>query len=172
MRPASRLLSLSKGSSTARRESGRGDDETRPPPPPRWGRCRAPRDGGVSVTRTQSGNAATVAALSPQMSGFRHRQCQDFATFSAWSISSIRSSASSSPTESRSVPGPMPSSARASSVRFLCVVVAGWVIRLLASPRLLEMRMISSAFCEGEGRLLAALEVEGRSASSRRSSAS
>ena len=40
----------------------------------------------------------------------------------------------------------MPSSARASSVRFLCVVVAGWVIRLLASPRLLEILTISSAF--------------------------
>ena len=45
-----------------------------------------------------------------------------------------------------SVPALIPSSARAPSARFLWVVVAGWVIRLLASPRLFEMRTISSAF--------------------------
>ena len=79
------------------------------------------------------------------------------AAFSAISMSSIRSSASSRPIEMRSVPGPMPSSARASSVRFLCVVVAGCVIRLLASPRLLEMRTISSAFSKSKAAFLPAL---------------
>jgi phosphatidylglycerophosphate synthase len=61
---------------------------------------------------------------------------------SARSKSSTRSSASSMPTESRTIPGLIPSSSRASSARFLCVVVAGWVIRLLASPRLLEIRRL------------------------------
>jgi hypothetical protein len=56
------------------------------------------------------------------------------------------------PTESRTMPGPIPSSSRASSERFLWVVVAGWVIRLLLSPRLLEIRTTSSAFCMAKQR--------------------
>src|SRR5690606_7508260 len=60
------------------------------------------------------------------------------ATFNAASTSSTRSSVSSRPSDIRSRPSEIPSSALASSVRFLCVVVAGWVIRLFASPRLLE----------------------------------
>ena len=39
----------------------------------------------------------------------------------------------------------MPSAARCSGFRRWCVVVSGWVMRLLASPRLLEMPMIESA---------------------------
>ena len=42
-------------------------------------------------------------------------------------------------------PAPMPSAARCSGLRRWWVVVSGWVIRLLASPRLLEMPMIDSA---------------------------
>src|SRR5215472_5227087 len=62
------------------------------------------------------------------------------AAFSATSKSSTRSSGCSRPHESRTSPSLMPSSARAAGVRRWCVVVAGWVIRLLASPRLLLMR--------------------------------
>ena len=64
---------------------------------------------------------------------------------SAPSRSSIRSSACSSPTESRTSPSPMPSSARCSGVSRWCVVVVGCVIRLLASPRLLVMPISVSA---------------------------
>ena len=61
------------------------------------------------------------------------------------SRSSTMSSGCSSPTESRTKPSLMPSSARCAGVSRWCVVVAGWVIRLLASPRLLQMRTSLSA---------------------------
>ena len=78
---------------------------------------------------------------------------------SAISISTNRSSASSSPTDSRTVPGPMPSSVRASSLRFLWVVVAGWVIRLL---RRRDCWRSGSARARSRRRLppAAALEIE------------
>src|SRR5579871_2664410 len=64
----------------------------------------------------------------------------------ACSRSSQISSASSRPTERRNRPEVTPSSARASGVSLEWVVVSGWVIRLLASPRLLEMSIRESAF--------------------------
>ena len=64
---------------------------------------------------------------------------------SAASRSSHRSSGCSSPHDRRTIPSVMPSSARAAGPMRWCVVVAGWVIRLLASPRLFEMRTSLSA---------------------------
>ena len=61
---------------------------------------------------------------------------------SACTRSAMTSSASSRPTDSRTVPSLMPSLARSSAPMRMCVVVAGWVTRLLASPRLLEMSTI------------------------------
>ena len=54
----------------------------------------------------------------------------------ACSRSQTRSSTDSVPTESRTVPGPTPPAASSSSLSWRCVVLAGWMIRLLASPTL------------------------------------
>ena len=62
------------------------------------------------------------------------------------SKSSIMSMTSSRPTDNRTIPGEIPTFARSSTVNLEWVVVDGWVIRLLASPRLLEMSMSSRAF--------------------------
>src|SRR3569833_1603575 len=67
------------------------------------------------------------------------------ATFSACSRSSQISSVSSSPTDRRIRPLVTPWAARASAEIFWCVVVSGWVIRLLASPRLFETSISPSA---------------------------
>src|SRR5688572_4777156 len=52
------------------------------------------------------------------------------------SRSQIRSSTSSVPTESRIVPGPTPAARSSSSASCLCVVLAGWMMRLFESPTL------------------------------------
>ena len=75
--------------------------------------------------------------------------------------SSTRSRTSSRPTETRRTPSVMPTASRASSPIRRWVVVAGWVIRDLESPRLLEMSMTCRAFISGEGRVLAAVHLEG-----------
>ena len=59
------------------------------------------------------------------------------------------------------MPSEMPSSARASGFRRWWVVVAGCVIRLLASPRLLEMRISLQRVEEAERPGLAAFDLEG-----------
>ena len=56
--------------------------------------------------------------------------------------SCFRSSTSSSPTEIRMNPSPMPASWRCSCVRRPWVVVAGWVMVLLVSPRFAVMEMM------------------------------
>ena len=91
----------------------------------------------------------------------RDNETRQTAAASARSISAARSVTASRPTESRSMPSVMPSSARASGLSRWCVVVAGWVIRLLASPRLLEMRISLQCVEEAEGRRLAAGDLEG-----------
>src|SRR5262249_10589790 len=48
--------------------------------------------------------------------------------------SQIRSSTDSVPTDSRTVPGPTPAARSSSSPSWRCVVLAGWMIRLFASP--------------------------------------
>src|SRR4029077_12546167 len=50
------------------------------------------------------------------------------------SRSQIRSSTDSVPTDSRTVPGPTPAARSSSSLSWRWVVLAGWMIRLLASP--------------------------------------
>ena len=50
------------------------------------------------------------------------------------SRSQIRSSTDSVPTDSRTVPGPTPAARSSSSLSWRCVVLAGWMIRLFASP--------------------------------------
>src|SRR5262245_10542984 len=50
--------------------------------------------------------------------------------------SQIRSSTDSVPTDSRTVPGPTPAARSSSSLSWRCVVLAGWMIRLFASPTL------------------------------------
>src|SRR5690606_32636024 len=50
------------------------------------------------------------------------------------SRSQIRSSASSIPTDSRIVPGRTPAARSSASTSCLCVVLAGWMTRLFASP--------------------------------------
>src|SRR5215467_10383778 len=50
------------------------------------------------------------------------------------SRSQIRSSTDSVPTDSRTVPGTMPAARSSSSPSWRCVVLAGWMIRLFASP--------------------------------------
>ena len=79
---------------------------------------------------------------------------------SACARSSIRSSTSSRPTDSRKRPGAMPSAARCSGFRRWWVVVSGWVMRLLASPRLFEMPMIVERVGHPERRRLAAGDFE------------
>src|SRR6266571_4633886 len=64
---------------------------------------------------------------------------------SAPSRSSTTSSGCSRPAENRTRESLIPSSARSCGFRRWCVVVAGWVIRLLASPRLLVMATSLSA---------------------------
>ena len=73
----------------------------------------------------------------------------------------MRSSGCSRPTESLTRPSETPISARSSGVKRWCVVVAGWVIRLLASPRLLEIRIRSRAFRKRKAPGLASLDLEG-----------
>ena len=55
----------------------------------------------------------------------------------------------------------MPSSARTSGFRRWWVVVAGWVMRLLASPRLLEIWTRRRALTKRKAAGLAAGELEG-----------
>src|SRR6201991_1737636 len=50
--------------------------------------------------------------------------------------SQIRSSTDSVPTDSRTVPGPTPEARSSSSPSWRCVVLAGWMTRLFASPTL------------------------------------
>src|SRR6202050_5030995 len=50
------------------------------------------------------------------------------------SRSQIRSSTDSVPTDSRTVPGPTPAARSSSSLSCRCVVLAGWMMRLFASP--------------------------------------
>src|SRR4029078_11454169 len=52
------------------------------------------------------------------------------------SRSQIRSSTDSVPTDSRTVPGPTPAARSSSSLNWRCVVLAGWMTRLFASPTL------------------------------------
>src|SRR5204863_2834088 len=52
------------------------------------------------------------------------------------SRSQIRSSIDSVPTDSRMVPGPTPAARSSSSLSCRCVVLAGWMMRLLESPTL------------------------------------
>src|SRR5690242_15597659 len=52
------------------------------------------------------------------------------------SRSQIRSATDSVPTDSRTVPGPTPAARSSSSLSWRCVVLAGWMIRLFASPTL------------------------------------
>ena len=52
------------------------------------------------------------------------------------SRSQIRSSTDSRPTDSRTVPGPTPAAWSSSSLSWRWVVLAGWMIRLFASPTL------------------------------------
>ena len=86
-------------------------------------------------------------------------------------MSAARSSKASRPTESRSMPSVMPSSARASGLRRWWVVVAGCVIRLLASPRLLEMLDQPQRVLEAEGAGFAAVDLESDASGRRPSSA-
>ncbi len=65
---------------------------------------------------------------------------------SACLTSASRSSGSSSPTESRTRPGVIPKAARCASLSRWWVVVAGCVTIDFASPRLLEIVTIRSAF--------------------------
>src|SRR6201989_2265781 len=53
-----------------------------------------------------------------------------------WSRSQIRSSTDSVPTDSRTVPGPTPAARSSSSVNLRCVVLAGRMTKLFASPTL------------------------------------
>src|SRR5262245_28521265 len=55
---------------------------------------------------------------------------------SACSRSQIRSSTDSVPTESLIVPGRTPAASSSASLSWRCVVLAGWIMRLFASPTL------------------------------------
>src|SRR5262249_7900274 len=86
-----------------------------------------------------------------------------YAAASAVTRSSTRSSGCSSPHDSRTSPSVMPSSARAAGVRRWCVVVAGCVIRLLASPRLLLILTSLSAAWNRNAAALAPLTSQATS---------
>src|SRR5580692_7968373 len=79
-------------------------------------RVLVPREIGHAVATFFAAGAAT-----------RARPC---------SRSQIRSSTDSVPTDSRTVPGLTPAARSSSSLSWRCVVLAGWMIRLLASPTL------------------------------------
>src|SRR5208283_4935078 len=66
-----------------------------------------------------------VATFFPAVVATRAKPC---------SRSQIRSSTDSVPTDSRTVPGRTPAARSSSSLSWRCVVLAGWMIRLFASP--------------------------------------
>src|ERR1700743_848047 len=63
----------------------------------------------------------------------------------AWSRSSMMSSMGPTPMDSRIVSGRIPAFASSSSDSWRCVVEAGWMARILASPRLSSRLMRLSA---------------------------
>src|SRR5262249_6999668 len=93
----------------------------------RPGRVEPPLDRQRVLVPLEVEVAHAVASSRPVVAATSAKPC---------SRSQIRSSTDSVPTDSRTVPGPTPAARSSSSLSCRCVVLAGWMIRLFASPTL------------------------------------